>query len=289
MTDVSVIVLDIDGGDMLRACLDSIASQTLPPKEVIVFDNGSRVPVAERIAFRHALHLFRSDTNLGFAGGNNEAYLHATGSYIALVNNDVVLDRDWLATVAAALDADPKLAAVQTIIRRDDATIDGAGIDISDGTFRQVGAGVVSRESGVGVRTTPLSPTPDPRQPTPAWGVSATAALYRREALGHTIFDERFFAYYEDVDLCARLHEAGWRTEVLPVIKATHRGSQSAPLLGGDALRLRTRNRYFVARRHRGAGRISALLWEDMKLILRGRSSLQGIVEGLIRRMKDEG
>ena len=289
MTDASVIVLDIDGGDMLRACLDSITSQTLPPKEVIVFDNGSRTPAAERIAFRHALHVFRSETNLGFAGGNNKAYRHATGDYIALVNNDVVLDRDWLATVAAALDADPKLAAVQTILRRDETTIDGAGIDISDGTFRQVAAGVGSRESGVGTSELVLAPTPDPRLPIPAWGVSATAALYRREALGRTIFDEQFFAYYEDVDLCARLHEAGWRTEVLPLIKATHRGSQSAPLLLGDALRLRTRNRYFVARRHRGVGRISALLWEDAKLIVRGRSSLRGIVEGLTRRMKDEG
>jgi GT2 family glycosyltransferase len=143
MTDVSVIVLDIDGGDMLRICLDSIAAQTLPPREVIVFDNGSREPAAKRIAFRPGLHVFRSETNLGFAGGNNEAYRHATGTYVVLINNDVVLDRDWLAIVAAALDADPKLAAAQTILRRDETTIDGAGIDISDGTFRQAlqGAG----------------------------------------------------------------------------------------------------------------------------------------------------
>src|SRR3954471_9979885 len=135
MSDVSIIVLDIDGGDMLRACLDSIAAQTLPPREVIVFDNGSRTPVAERIS---SPSVFRSETNLGFAGGNNAAYRHASGDYIALINNDVVLDRDWLATVTAALDADPKLAAVQTILRRDETTIDGAGIDISDGTFRQI-------------------------------------------------------------------------------------------------------------------------------------------------------
>jgi len=284
MSDVSVIVLDIDGGDMLRACLDSIASQTLPPREVIVFDNGSRTPVAERIAFRHGLNVFRSETNLGFAGGNNAAYRHATGDYIALINNDVILDRDWLATVVAALDADPKLAAVQTILRRDEATIDGAGIDISDGTFRQAsqGTGVGSRESGVGV--TPVAPTADTRHPTPAWGVSATAALYRREALGETIFDETLFAYYEDVDLCARLHEARWRTEVLPVIKATHRGSQSASILGRDALRLRTRNRYLVARRHRGVGRIGALILEDVKLALRGRTSLRGMWQGLFTR-----
>jgi GT2 family glycosyltransferase len=260
MSDVSIIVLDIDGGDMLRACLDSIAAQTLPPREVIVFDNGSRTPVAERIAFRHGLHIFRSETNLGFAGGNNAAYRHATGDYIALINNDVIVDRDWLSTVIAALDADPKLAAVQTILRRDESTIDGAGIDISDGTFRQI------------------------RVPKHAWGVSATAALYRREAVGETIFDETLFAYYEDVDLCARLHETGWRTEVLPVIKATHRGSQSASILGRDALRLRTRNRYLVARRHRGVGRIGALVLEDVKLALRGRTSLRGMWQGLFTR-----
>jgi GT2 family glycosyltransferase len=286
MTDVSVIVLDIDGGDMLRACLDSIGAQTLPPREVIVFDNGSRTPVAERIAFRHGLHIFRSERNLGFAGGNNAAYRHASGDYIALINNDVILDRGWLATVVAALDADPKLAAVQTILRRDENSIDGAGIDISDGTFRQIRhvAGVGSRESGVGVKRD--SPTPHTPHPTPdtAWGISATAALYRREALGDTIFDDTLFAYYEDVELCARLHEAGWRTEVLQVIKATHRGSQSAPILGRDALRLRTRNRYLVARRHRGVGRISALLLEDLKLALRGRTSLRGMCQGLFTR-----
>jgi len=279
MSSISIIILDIDGGDMLRACLDSIAAQTLTPREVIVFDNGSRTPVAERTPSRP---VFRSETNLGFAGGNNAAYRHATGEFIALVNNDVILDRDWLATVAAALDADPKLAAVQTILRRDETTIDGAGIDISDGTFRQI-----TWERGRLARSLTDDPAKhggrDARVPS-AWGVSATAALYRREALGERIFDETLFAYYEDVDLCARLHEAGWRTEVLPVIKATHRGSQSASILGRDALRLRTRNRYLVARRHRGVGRIGALLLEDLKLALRGRTSLRGLWQGLFTR-----
>ena len=169
MTDISVIVLDVDGGDMLRTCLDSIAAQTLPPREVIVFDNGSREPAAKRITFRPGLHVFRSEANLGFAGGNNEAYRHATGAYVALINNDVVLDRDWLATVAAALDADPKLAAVQTILRSDETTIDGAGIYISDGTFRQAlhGSGVGGRGSGVGDKSTSPALAPNPTSPAP--------------------------------------------------------------------------------------------------------------------------
>jgi GT2 family glycosyltransferase len=251
---IDVIVLDVDGGPMLEECLASIRAQTVEANP-IVFDNGSRIPVPGAI---------RSEHNLGFAGGANAAFKHTTSDYVALVNNDVVLDRDWLAAVRDALDRDPQLAAVQTIIRRPDGLIDGAGIDVSDGTYRQIGHGF---QLGA-----PLAV---------AWGVSATATLYRRSALGEQLFDERFFAYYEDVELSARLRKHGWRTAVLPVVKATHRGSQSANVLGGKALRLRTRNRYFVARLHRGAGRIRALLWEDARLALRGRTSLVGIIEGL--------
>ena len=252
---IDVVVLDLDGGAMLGECLASIRAQTVPGT-VILFDTGSRTPTPNATA--------RSETNLGFAGGANAALRHSTAAYVALVNNDVVLDPDWLAHVRDALDRDPQLAAVQTIIRRTDGLIDGAGIDISDGTFRQIGHG-----SAIG---SPLSV---------AWGISATAALYRREAIGEYFFDNRFFAYYEDVELCARLRAAGWRIAVLPVVAATHRGSTTAPLLGRDALRLRTRNRYLVARMHPGVGRIRALLWEDAKLLMRGRTSLRGLVQGL--------
>jgi GT2 family glycosyltransferase len=260
MTDVDVIVLDIDGGEMLQACLASIAAQTQPARRLIVFDNGSRTPTPNAI---------RSEVNLGFAAGVNAAMQHGDAPYVALVNNDVVLDPDWLATVTAALDADPRLAAVQTIIRRDDATIDGAGIDISDGTIRQAGHGELQVPPASGRLY---------RRPPAAWGVSATAALYRRELLR---FDERFFAYYEDAELSARVLEGGWKLAVLPVAKATHRGSQSAGILGGDALRLRTRNRYWVARLHPGTARVPSLLWEDLKLALRGKTSLRGIIQGI--------
>ena len=260
MTDVGLIVLDIDGGAMLEECLASIRAQTIPCS-VVVFDNGSRTPT-------RADNVIRSETNLGFARGVNEAFAHTSAPYVGVINNDVVLDRDWLAHVTDALDRDAQLAAVQTIIRRPDGAIDGAGIDVSDGTFRQIGHG-----QPVGA---PLAV---------AWGVSATATLYRRAALGERMFNERLVTYYEDVELSARLRASGWRTAVLPVVKATHRGSASASFLGGRALRLRTRNRYLVARMHRGAGRIRALLWEDARLALRGRTSWRGIIEGLCSRL----
>lgn len=261
MIDVDVIVLDLDGGSLLDDCLASIAAQTLTPKRILVFDNGSRVPVLPRAG----VEVFRSETNLGFTGGVNAAFARTTAPYVALVNNDVVLDPDWLETVAAAMT--DGVAAVQTRLRRDEQTLDGAGIDISDGTIRQSGSGV------------PIGTAlPEP------WGVSATAALYRVNAL-QTFFDPRFFAYYEDVELCARLHARGYRTVVVPVAKATHRGSQSAARLGRRAAYLRTRNRYFVARLHPGVGRISALLWEDLKLLARGGGSLRGMIAGVCSKL----
>lgn len=260
MSDVDVIVLDATGGgEMLAECLRSIVGA----REIVIFDNGSRSPI--RI---EGARVIRSETNIGFAAGVNAAFRETRAPYVALINNDVVLDRDWIEVTKRALDSDAKMAAVQTIIRRDAKTIDGAGIDISDGTLRQIGRGL-----------------PIGSVLSPAWGVSATATLYRRSALGDRVFDPRFFAYYEDVELCARLHEGGWRTNVLPIDKATHRGSASAPLLGSAARKLRTRNRYFVARMHPGIGRISALMAEDLKLMLKGRSSLRGVIEGLCSRL----
>jgi GT2 family glycosyltransferase len=265
--EADIIVLDLDGGPLLEACLASIAAQTLPPKRVLVFDNGSRVPVQPR----PGVELLRSETNLGFTGGVNAAFSRVTSPFVALINNDVVLDPDWLETVAAAMEPDAQVAAVQTIVRRDAATIDGAGIDIGDGTIRQLGSGLPLGTPGFDMH--------------PAWGVSATAALYRAGALGDRVFDPRFFAYYEDVELCARLHAQGLRTIVVPVAKATHRGSQSASRLGKRAAYLRTRNRYFVARLHPGVGRISALLWEDVKLLLQGRGSLRGMIAGVCSKL----
>ena len=264
MSDADFIVLDATGGgEMLRACIDSIRSQSVAPREIIVFDNGSAEPIRMSGA-----RVIRSETNIGFAAGVNEALRQSTSAYVAVVNNDVVLEGDWLAVTKKVLDVDEKVAAVQTIIRRDDQTIDGAGIDISDGTFRQAGHGMPA-----------AAPLPH------AWGVSATATLYRRAAVGVRMFEPRFFAYYEDVELSARLHEDGWRTIVVPVVKATHRGSASAPLLGPLAQQLRTRTRYFVARMHRGVGRISALLLEDVRLLLRGKTSVRGVIEGLCSRL----
>ena len=119
------------------------------------------------------------------------------------------------------------------------------------------------------------------RLPKAGWTARVEKTLTRSEHPGTAILWDD--AYYEVVELCARLHDSGWQTRMLPLAKATHRGSQSSARV--NAQYLRTRNRYFVARLHHGVGRISALIVEDLKLLLRGRSSLRGMIEGLCSKL----
>jgi len=306
MSNIDYIVLDRDGGAMLEACIASIDLQNPPPARVIIIDNGSRAPVSARLARRANRIIDRSETNLGFAAGANRGLRHVSADYVALINNDVVLAPDWSASVAAALNSDDRCAAAQSVILRPDGRVDGAGVDVSDGTYRQTGHGLQLAElaggeaassSGAAVASAAGPPGNSLRDTHRyPWGVSATAAIYRTAALrqvseGGEIFDSRFFAYYEDVELCARLVAAGWRMALLPLPKATHAGSASAPLLGRRALGLRTRNRHWVHRLHPSVGRLVPLLREDAGSMVRLLARLRfadaavvvwGVVTGLL-------
>lgn len=283
MSDVEAIVLDWDGGEMLARCLGSIASQRETPRRVIVWDNGSREPVSRRLPRFPSLdvEIHRSERNLGFTGGINRAMELVDAPFVAWINNDVVLEPDWLLRVRRLFD-DERLGAAQCVNRSETDKIDGAGIGIFDGIFGQLHHG--ERIEAV-------------RSLRPAWGVSATAALYRTAALrqvavkGHALHPD-FFAYCEDIELCARLKEAGWRMTVIPELLATHEGSRSGRRLNRLRVRLRVRNRYFVNRLHPRVGSRSALLREDAQRVIRRLSRghlvesvtvMLAVIEGLAR------
>jgi GT2 family glycosyltransferase len=258
MIDYDAIVLDLDGdAGMVEQCLASIARQTVAPRRLLLVDNGSRVPSQERLAETHGAEIIRLQTNRGFAGGMNFALAQTTAPFVALINNDVVLEAAWASRLGERITSDPTIGAAQSILMNGDGTaIDGAGIALEAGRVAQLA-------HGEAIESLSLNRF---------WGVSATAALYRRQALvesarGGQVFDERFFAYFEDVDLAARLRSAGWLPSLLAEPLARHRGSASAANLGGHASFLRTRNRYYVARLNRGVLRIPSLLGEDARRV----------------------
>ncbi|HET9795501.1 MAG TPA: glycosyltransferase family 2 protein [Thermoanaerobaculia bacterium] len=219
--DVSAIVVNRDGGAALDRCLESLASQQGIAMEVLVVDNASAGGEADAVRARFpGIRVVPLTANLGFAGGVNEGIARTAAPFVLVVNNDARLAPDYAARLAARLSFDERLAGVQGLVLREDgATIDTAGL-----SWNARGEAVPLHAGDERF----AAPTEAIEVP----GVSATAAMYRREALadvgaGGRVFDDSFFAYYEDVDLSLRLARSGWRFALDPEAIAFHRGSMT--------------------------------------------------------------
>jgi GT2 family glycosyltransferase len=229
---VSVVIPNWNGRRWLPGCLEAVGAQELPPAEVIVVDNGSSDGSLEFLHRHHPdVRVLGLASNTGFAHAANRGIDRAAADLVALVNTDVVLDPDWLARVVAAIEAGPRTAAVacKMLSLEDPSRIYDAGDVLRrDGVCEQRGRFMYDdgRFDGRGE----------------VFGACAGAALYRRSALVEVGgFDERYFAYLEDVDLALRLRLAGWRCRYEPVI-ARHAGHASAAALPGGHRLLVARN-----------------------------------------------
>ncbi len=210
-----------DGGDALFRALASLERQKGVALSVVVVDNASAPAERARIA-RDApsARVIAFSRNLGFAGAANEGIARTRASLVMLLNNDAELEPDYATRLAARLDFDERLAAAQGLVLSGDGRrIDTAGLEWN------------ARGEAVPVLCG-ADASAAPREPFEVSGVSATATLYRREALesiapSGAAFEASFFAYYEDVDLSLRLARAGWRFVCDPRALARHEGSRT--------------------------------------------------------------
>ena len=219
----SVVVPNWNGCGWLPACLEGLARQELVPAEVIVVDNGSTDGSLDYLRCEHpSVRVISLGTNTGFAHAANQGLRAARDQLVALVNTDVVLTPDWLLRTAGVLRADPGAASVackMISLDRPELIYDAGDVLRRDGVCEQRG------------RFAPDSGRWDSAGE--VFGACAGAALYRRDAvLAAGGFDERYFAYLEDVDLALRLRLAGWRCRYEPAV-ALHAGEGSSHQLAG--------------------------------------------------------
>lgn len=217
MRRLAVIIVNYNGGALLAECLSALARQTVPAARVLVVDNGSNdgSVAACRTAFPKVEYI-ELGYNAGFARANNVAVERADDcEWVALLNPDAFADANWVAAFQRRASEFPNVDSFASCMlwAQDPTKIDGAG-DV----YRVDGLAWPRAQGG---RADGLSDVAED-----VFSPSAGAAFYRRSAfLAAGGFCERFFCYYEDVDLGFRLRLRGHRCRFLPDAVVHHVGS----------------------------------------------------------------
>jgi GT2 family glycosyltransferase len=234
---LSICLVNWNTRDLLRACLASIEAH--PPAvahEILVADNASRDGSAAMVAaeFPRA-RLFANRSNLGYAEGNNQLLKAARGRWLLLLNPDTEivprLDARPFDTLVEHLRAHPRVGAVAArLVQPDGATqrsCRGFPTPLALAAEWSGLSRVFPRRLG-GYRLRDFDHLSSRRVPQPM----ASCLLLRRSALQRVgLFDARFPIFFNDVDLCLRLHQAGWRIDYRADAAILHLGGGSTRLV----------------------------------------------------------
>jgi len=231
MPSLSTVIVTFNSAATLPACLEALrAHAPAASREIVVVDNASPDGTSATVARDWpGVTLLRMESNLGFAAANNRGIRASTGERLLLVNPDAVVTAHAVDHLMAALDGDSTVAIAGPRI------IDATGrAELSFGPhiapWAEAWQKLRVRGHEHGWPLIAGSVERDTRRPQfPDW-VSGACWLARRSVLEAAgLFDERFFLYTEDVDLCARVRSAGHRVAFVPSAVIHHaRGASRA-------------------------------------------------------------
>ena len=273
MGDAGIVIVTYQSGPLLDRCIASLdGDPVLSSAEVLVVDNASTDGAPQRAAERFArVRLHETGANRGFGTANNIGLSLLQTPYVFLVNPDTEFRDGEAAALLERMDASPRLAlsgcrlvsedgSLQTSMRR----LPTVGREASECLFLHRLGPVAARTSET-VRDRRLYDEPC----STGW-VSGAFMLVRREAMREIGgFDEDFFLYAEEIDLCRRLHDAGWDVGYDPSLTMAHIGGAytTDPALALE--NQRSKLRYFL--KHEGRARMLAFAGVTaLRLLVRG-------------------
>jgi GT2 family glycosyltransferase len=269
---VTIVIPTLTAGPRLLECLCSLEQQSRRDFEVIVVDNSGKQLARETMGGQvpniPQLEIIENSNNAGFGVAINQGFKRSRTPFLATLNDDAVVNRDWLERLLAAIISNPDVGMCASQVRfYGEDHLDSAGMLVcADGSSKQRGH---------------LYPPSNFAQTEEALLPSGSAALYRRAMLERIgLFDEDFFLYCEDTDLGLRARWAGWKCLYVPAAVAQHHYSATAgrvPVLKAyyiERNRLYTLIKNFPARRLALAPFVSlARYWWHLHFLLEGRGS----------------
>jgi N-acetylglucosaminyl-diphospho-decaprenol L-rhamnosyltransferase len=273
---VSIVVVSYNTRERLLACLAALETRVSLPHEVIVVDNASADGSAAAVRGRFPTVIENAD-NVGFSRANNQGLRRARAAQALILNSDAEVGLGCVETLSALLDARADVGIVGPRTRFADGRI-----QVSFGPMlspraewrqRRLVQGVGRGDPGSIRAAEALAAT----EFEPDW-VSGSCLLARRSAIDAVgMFDEGFFLYEEDVDLCVRVRKAGWRIVFTPAAEVVHHLGSSMPQAGIRLEYHRSHLRFYA--KHHGAG---------ARLLLRAMLTARGGLGWLTARKAEE-
>ncbi len=200
---VSIITISYDHPEETCEMLESLRKITYPNIEVIVFDNASPNDDPSVIKEKYPeIQFMQSKVNLGFAGGNNKAIQKASGKYVLLLNNDTIVTEGFLEPLVKKLEENPKIGAVSPKIRfhHSPEILQFTGITpINQITGRSTGLGFGKKDEGQ---------FEEDAQTAYVHGAAMMVPMKIIEEVG--MMADIYFLYYEELDWCYRIRQAGY-------------------------------------------------------------------------------
>ena len=229
MNRLAIVVLNFNGAEWMQPCLDSLAKLNYKDFQIVVIDNNSsdnsqQLLEKAKVKLKEKLHVIYNHKNSGFAGGVNIGIRYALKenfSGVALFNNDAVADKNWLKNLNETLEASPKAGIVTGLLLHED----GKTIDSTGDWYSKWG---LPFPRGRNMKSAEASASGE------VFGASGGATLYRAELFKEIgLFDEKFFAYYEDVDISFRAQLAGWKVLYNSKAIAYHKEGETSKKIPG--------------------------------------------------------
>lgn len=229
---VSINLLTYNAEKYIKSCLGSVFSQDYPELEVLIIDNASTdgtIEYLKKLPKKPNLHIIFNKKNIGFAAGHNQGIRKSKGNFILCLNQDVVLDSNFVSEAIKTFQMDSKIASVQGKLLRWNLGLPTSN-QFTDYKISHIidtigfiifkNRRIINREQGQ-IDQGQFEKVEE------IFGADGAAPVYRKEALEDVkvekkYFDEDFFCYKEDVDIAWRLRLNGWNSIYQPKAVAWH-------------------------------------------------------------------